>query len=383
MARIEIANDTTILKIRKFRGLNENPDGDTVLKQGEFAKMRNFRVTQDGHLQIRPGCKAVLSLTDALSAPNGTAGKTQVRGVWRGVVGGAERMLAVFGGHVWDIDPKAGTADDRGSVADEDTTFFGFGGKVYLLNGKEYLSWDGVAAGFTSVAGYVPLVQISTTPEGSGTQLEPLNRLTNERRVQFSPDGTAKKFKLPESEISAVTAVVLSGKKVSDYSAVLKDGEVELVSTPERGINSLEIYYTKGEHSYGEVSAMRFSELFNGSTDTRVFLYGDGSHRAIYSGIPYDTGQASADYFPALFEVAVGESNTPITALVRHYSRLMAFKPGSAWSIQYGSITLEDGSATPAFYVQPVNRQLGHEAPGQVSLVENSPLTIDEGNVYR
>ena len=42
-----------IISIKKFLGLNENPDGDTVLKRGELAEMRNFRITQDGHLQIR------------------------------------------------------------------------------------------------------------------------------------------------------------------------------------------------------------------------------------------------------------------------------------------------------------------------------------------
>ncbi len=387
MARITAGNDTSILKIRRFLGLNENPDGDTVLKPGELAVMRNFRITHDNHLQIRPGTKTVLSLADALSAVGGEDGggaaSARLCGVWRGSVSGMERTLAAYGGRIWEVDLLTGTAASRGTLEQDETTFFAFGGKVYALNGHEYLSWDGVEdTCFQPVEGYIPLVQTATAPEGDGTLLENLNRLTNKRRVRFSPDGTAKTFQLPQKNISAVVAVQLNGNAVDEYSHSLEGGTVTLTNAPEAGINTLEVTYAEGEDSRGDVVGMRYSELFNGSADTRVFLYGDGTNRAIYSGIPYDTGQPSADYFPALYEVAVGESNTPVTALVRHYSRMMAYKPSSAWVVQYGSVTLADGNTTAAFYVQPVNRQLGNEAPGQVKLVENNPLTLDVGNVY-
>lgn len=384
MARILAGSDTSILQIRRFLGLNENPDGDTVLKQGELAHMRNFRITRDNHLQIRPGTKTIASLADALEAAGGDKDTAALWGVWCGSAGGTEHILAAYGGHVWELDAETGAAADRGRLEQDETTFFGFDGKAYALNGHEYLCWDGTAdTQFRTVEGYVPLVQTATTPQGEGTQLEPLNRLTNKRRVRFSPDGTSKTFQLPETEIASVVKVLLNGEEITGYTAVPDKGTVTLGTPPTAGVDTLEVTYAKGEDARSEVTAMRYSELFNGSTDTRVFLYGDGSNRAVYSGIPFDTGRAGADYFPALYEVAVGEANTPVTALVRHYSRLMAYKTNSAWVIQYGSITLEDGNTTPAFYVQPVNRQLGNEVPGQVKLVENSPLALDEGGVYQ
>jgi hypothetical protein len=113
-----------------------------------------------------------------------------------------------------------------------------------------------------------------------------------------------------------------------------------------------------------------------------VFLYGDGTAKAIYCGVTED-GQASAEYFPDLYEALVGEANQPVTSLVRHYSKLLAFKTDSAYSIQYGSISLDSGLTTAAFYVLPVNRLLGNEAMGQVKLLENSPLTIDSKSIYQ
>lgn len=388
MAQITAKDNSSILKIKSFLGLNENPDGDTTLKVGEMAEMRNFRVTQDKHLQIRPGSKTLLSLADALSAlSEGTAGgesETRVYGVWRGIVGASEHILAVYGGHIWDIDTEIGSASNKGTCQNSEATFFGFGGKVYLLNGSEYKSWDGGSeTSFETVEGYVPLIQTATTPKGEGTLVENVNRLTGKRRVQFSPDGTAKVFQLPEKDINEVSSVKSGGEPVMDCTMNLKNGTVTFTAAPAVGTNTVEIEYRKGDGARSEVTGMKYSELFNGATDTRVFLYGDGTNRTIYSGVPYDTGKASAEYFPDLYEVAVGESNTPLTALVRHYSRLMAFKTDSAWTIMHGEIGLADDTSTAAFYVQPVNRQFGNEAPGQVMLLENNPLTLDAGSVYQ
>ena len=380
MASIGSGGSSSILKIHSFLGLNENLDGDTTLEHGEMAEMRNFRITADNHLQIRPGSKTVMTLA-AEDEPESST----LHGVWRGTVGGAEHLLAAYGGHIYDVDVGAGTKRDLGTAAAAETTFFAFGGKVYLLNGTDYKSWDGGAeTGFADADAYVPLVQISTTPAGAGTLLEGVNRLTGKRRVQFSPDGEAVTFQLPEKEIVSVDSVKVDGAAVTTgWTADTAKGTITFETAPAKGTNSLETAYTKGDGAAGEVKAMRFSELYNGSTDTRVFLYGDGSNRAIYSGIRYDTGEASADYFPDLYELRVGEKNTPITALVRQYARMMAFKPNSAWAVIYGTTGLDDGSTTAAFYVQPVNRQFGNEAPGQARLLENSPLTLDAGSIYQ
>lgn len=379
MATISNVNGNSILKIHAFLGMNENLDGDTTLQNGEMAEMRNFRITADNHLQIRPGSKTIMTL-----AAGGAAAGADVYGVWRGMVGGGEHLLAAYGGHIYDVDVDARTKRDLGTAAAASTTFFAFGGKVYLLNGADYKSWDGRAdTSFADVTPYVPLVQISTTPAGAGTLLEGVNRLTGKRRVQFSPDGTATVFQLPEKGIVGVDGVKVNGSAVTGWTADQAAGTITFSEAPAKGTNTVEATYTKGGGAPGDVKAMRFSELYNGSTDTRVFLYGDGSNRAIYSGIRYDTGEASADYFPDLYELRVGEKNTPITALVRQYARMMAFKPNSAWAVIYGTTPLDDGTTTAAFYVQPVNRQFGNEAPGQARLLENSPLTLDAGNIYQ
>lgn len=388
--QVKESNDTTLLSIRKFLGLNENPDGDTTIKVGELAELRNFRITQDNHLQIRPGTKAVLSLADALvdagaEIGEGT-GETRLHGIWHGMAGGREHTLAAYAGRIFAINAKEASARIVGTLTEEETHFFGFDEKVYVLNGHEYMVWDGGdETEFEEVAGYVPLVQVATNPAGDGELLEPVNRLTGNRRVRFSPDGAATVFQLPQKEVDAVLSVTINGEAAAadTYTIDIAAGTVTFTAAPAAGTDTVEIAYRKGSGAREEVCAMHFSELYNGSTDTRVFLYGDGSNRAIYSGIRYDTGEPSAEYFPDLYEIAVGDANTPVTALVRHYNRLMAYKTDSAWVIQYGTATLSDGTATAAFYCQGVNRQLGNAAPGQAKLLENSPLTLDGRSVYQ
>lgn len=383
MAQLAASNQNTILKIREFLGLNENPDGDTHIKTGELSECRNFTVTRDKHLRLRPGQKTTLNLKTAWDAldpkPSGVSSPV-LSGVWSGTLNGTRHTVASFGGVLWSISPSGGTPVKKGTCTQDSASFFGFGGKVYLLNGHEYLSWDGKAdSSFQTVEGYVPTVRTASAPQGGGTLLENVNRLTGKRKVKFSPDGTSTAFVL-EKEIDEVISV--EGTTIS-YTVNKTTGTVNFSSAPPLGVNTVVITYRKGNGEREQVTKMRYSEFYNGASDTRVFLYGDGTNKTIYSGMDLDKSAPTAEYFPDLFEASVGDENTPITAMVRHYARMMIFKTDSAWSMDYSTVTNALGQTSTVFLVLPVNRSLGNEAPGQVRLLENNPLSLAEKNIYQ
>lgn len=314
-----------------------------------------------------------------------------VRGIWSGFVGGREVLCAACNGHLWElynndivngIDSRENwSKTDCGNITtDEDVFMFGFDEKLYILNGSQYKVWDGTQ--MTDVVGYRPLVSVSVLPSGGGTQLEQVNKLTGAKRCRFSPDGEATDFYLPETGIASVDYVknVGTGQAITAYTADTAAGKITFTSAPEKGVNSLEVGWTHGTNAAAEIKAMRYGELYNGKQDSRVFLYGDGSNKSVYSGLDSD-GQPRADYFPDLNVCHVGDENTPITGMIRHYSKLLAFKLDSAYSISYDTITLVDGSVTAGFYVTPVNRDIGNCALGQVQLVENKPRTLDGRSV--
>ena len=367
MATVKTNDSTTIYKLTQWLGLNESPDGDTGLKLGEAAVMRNFRVTRENHLQLRPGY-----------APMCTFGSgSPVRGLWYGYVDETQHLLAACGGHLWDIDREDWSCTDLGGIEDGGTFFFGFGKKVYLLTGGEYYVWDGTNA-VTAVEGYIPVVVTAAPPEGGGTLLERVNLLTGKRRGVYSPDGTATVFQLPETDIDEVLSV--EGTDIG-WTADTETGTVTFESAPEKGVSTLTFTWKKGDGYREQVAKMRFAEIYNGATDARVFLYGDGTNRSVYSDLD-EFGQPSAEYFPDLNVMAVDSANTPITAMIRHYDRLLVCKSDSAYVTQYDTLSLETGEATAAFYTIPVNREIGCAAPGQARLVLNCPRTPFGRSVY-
>ena len=357
-----------IVPIRAWLGLNQSPDGDTVLKMGEAAVMRNWRLTAQGHLQVRPGYAPLCTLADG----------SPVRGLWQGNVGGEAHFLAACGGKVWKVDTAAGTALSVGEIRDGETFFFGFGGKVYILTGGEYYRWDGENS-VTVVEGYIPLVVTASPPEGGGAALERVNLLTGKRRARFSPDGESTVFRLPESGVDEVLSVEGTD---TGWTADTAAGTVTFSEAPEEGVNTLTVTYRKGVGERALVCGMTRAELYNGAADTRVFLYGDGTNRAVYSDLN-EYGVPDGEYFPALNELAVDSANTPVTAMLRHYDRLLVFKTDSVYTVDYGTMTLTGGEVTAAFTCTPVSRSAGCAGVGQAVLIENDPVTPSGADLYR
>lgn len=312
----------------------------------------------------------------------------KVQGLWSGTVAGAECMVAACDGKLWKI--HDGSDWCKVAIGTLTTTnrrihMFGYSGKLYIMNGLKYYEWDGTT--FKEVEGYIPLVVTNIVGINGGQTLEQINKLSPKRRVWITTDGTNKTFALPEKALASIDYIKDrsddSTVPASSYTKDATNGTVTFGTAPAAGVNSYEIGYSipSGETQRGEVEAMRFSELFNGENDNRVFLYGDGSNQAIYSGLDYD-GNPRADYFPDMNVLVIGEANTPITAMIRQYSRLVVFKTNSTYSVQYSVSTQADNTTIPVYYSTPVNRDLGNAPPGQVRLVLNAPYTVFGNDIY-
>lgn len=369
MAKFVANTSESIIKIGKFLGVNENPDGDTKLKMGEAAEMRNWRVTKDNHLQIRPGYSSIVTL-----------GTTSILDLWHGFVNGTEMTLAVCNGKLYSVNISAKTSSEIGSVTGSHAHIFGFDKKAYILTGSKYYVYDGTT--LSEVAGYRPLIATEVPPAGGGTTREQTNKLNGQRRVWFSPNGTATTFQLPETGLASIDYVTKrsDGSAIS-FTANTSTGVATTSAAPANGTDTIEIGYTVSTTYRSQVEAMRFCETYNGETDTRLFLYGDGSNKAFYSGLDYD-GTPRADYFPDQNEIAVDSSNTPITAMIKHYDRLLTFKTDGSFITTYGTITDALGNTLASFYTSPLNRAIGHVAPGQAVLVKNNPFTLFGRSVY-
>ena len=284
-----------------------------------------------------------------------------------------------------------------GDIGEEETSFFTFDKKVYVLSGK-YHSWDGTT--LTEVEGYTPLVFINTPPAGGGIIYDEINMLSSKKHQTFNGDGTSTVYHLAQnkaitgSNLASVDKVIVGTTEVSssDYTVDLELGTVTFTgTTPPQGMDNVDIYWTYDDGDRGIIEGMRFGTVFGGDLDTRVFLYGnpDYQNRTYFSGLEEVGGVKvpSVEYFPATQQVDVGQSNFALTDLTRQYDSLIATtnRPEAYYmtiSTESLSITLSDDSTTsrlvPSVGTFPLNEVHGNVAPGQGQLIDNYPVTLDK-----
>lgn len=363
------------------------------------------QVTENGVTKYRWYMRNVTAL------PAGTA-KSDVTALWSGHVNGVKMVVGAAFDRItliWDenrgfVFESLGTVSVSQEYGKERISFFGMSEKLYILTGADLYQWDGIGKSISTIDMYWPLAIVSVPPvatlpgAGGGVTLQQPNVFTPYIRAWLSPDGEGGMFGLPNMDSAAASQTVVkdlvTGQIIpkTDYDVVGGSSTgyfgVSFKSVPNAGENTIEVSYpSKGytvwpfEPGKGIFYGMRFVEMYNGQTDARIFLYGNGTNKIYYSGFD-ENGVPQPGYFSELNVISVGSENTPVTGLVRHYSRLIAFKEDEAYSIQYGTIALPDDTSTAAFYCTPINRNLGNEAMGQARLVLNSPYTLCGKDVY-
>ena len=390
MATLKGTSKQQTVSVSKFLGLYEAEDGDTQMKRGVSPSMNNYEVTENFHLRTRPG------FSPLFERRNHDGSMIPCKGVFRDgeslyVMFGADAYLYKKGTNGYSP-TKLGTLPYTGDTPPE-VTMFRFGDSVYFLNGYSYYSVECRVGQpmFSAVVPYIPIVVTGASPSGGGTELERVNMLTSQRRALFSADGTSKEYLLPEYslpdnpfvtvEINGADVPTKNYKVLNVEGAVPTQTKVVFNEAPAKGVNNVEILWEAASDSKALISAMRFVEKFNGATDSRLFFYGDGGN-VVYYTEPTQSGKLTGAYIPAMNEIAIGDGTSPVTGLMRHYGRMMAFKPGGTYSVSYDTITKPDGSVTAGFYVRTMHRSIGSDCMGQMAYVQNFPRTFCAGTLY-
>lgn len=387
------SSDTKMFTVDKFLGVNEAADGYTELKMGEASKMVNFFITDACNLEVRPGIRRVDFELERDPAP--------ILASWAGHMSEQEFLVvcdfAEGVDRLWMYVNDESDADGHRvyyrqdgalgltSAENAKVKIFPFGGKIYVMSSAKTVVYkDG---SFQEEAPYVPLVIVGADPAGGGTTLENLNLLSPLRRIDYSADGTSTTYVLPD-EATGVTAITIDNEAQTVDAAGSFDSSTHtftFAAAPVKGVGNVEFTYTT-DANVAEKNRMRIIncplvEAYNGSTDTRLFVAGDGTNMCYYTGVP-QSGEVTALYFPAMNEVAVDMSGSPVTGLRRHYSKLLVFKPDGTYTISYEPVTLVDGSTIAGFFLRAANREFGNDVLGQVQTVNNYPRTVTKNGIY-
>lgn len=370
--------------VTKFLGLNEAADGLRELALGQAAEATNWRVTDGNNITLRPGFTRAFAQLGQPAA------------LWSGYIKDKDYLIACFQ-HPEDAvtDVVAFTHDGEDFIQlGSKPVYHEYGAttvKLFPMFANVYLS---VGSQLWTVefddelhlekeSPYVPLVVTGASPAGGGTNLEQLNILSDNARVQYSADGTSTEF-VPPTNATGITHITVDN---APAEATFDKGtkKVAFAEAPVQGVNNVEITYLLDgslADARTKFANMPFVEAYNGPTDSRLFFYGDGSNVAYYTGVPMDMARGSVLYLPAANEISVDMSDSPITAATRHYNKLLFYKPDCTAIVTYEPTTLADGSTIAGFTMKTISKTVGNEPYGQVKLVKNSPRSISDGNLY-
>ena len=375
--------------VDKFLGINESGDGDTELKMGEASKMENFTITDAYNLSLRPGVRRLDFSTGRSPAP--------ILAAWAGFLNTEDFLVLcdfdqgqdrLFVYRKTEMDAHELVHHQSGALGLTEAqnamvSIFTFNGFLYVMSAKKTVVYE--SGEFVEKLPYIPLVIAGADPAGGGTTLENINLLTGYRRMNFSADGESTAYVLPAEAVGVVTVTVDNVEQANAGSFDSAAHTFNFTSAPVKGVGNVEITYSTdpeaAEAARMQILSCRLHEEYNGSTDTRLFIGGNGTNMCYYTGVTQD-GEATAMYFPAMNEVAVDMSGSSITGLVRHYSKLLVFKNDGTHSISYEPVTLTDGTTVAGFYLRPMNKEFGNEILGQVQTVNNYPRTITKDGLY-
>lgn len=388
--------DRKVYKVDKFLGLNEQADSETELKLGEAANINNFYITNGYNLKRRPGVvQAELPVAGEdetiMSFHTGTVKGKPWSGVLKAKNDGTGAVFAL------NFIDRYGNAEYKEKELEIDAInypvkAFYMGSSLWIVGRKAGIDtpeavlarvvFYGTEANLSGHA-HIPLVVTGASPSGGGSELDNVNILTTQIQLKYNGDGETKKYVLPDYVVLVDEYVVgVDGAPASGrYDA--KTHTFTFDEPPAKGVNNVSFLAFVSENTtkgaLEKFLNMKHTEAYNGSTDSRIFFYGDGTNVCYYSGIvDYEEGL----YIPLGNEIAADLSATAITGMTRHYSKLIGFQEDGAFEISYSPVTLADGRVIAGFYMHPLSREIGNEMDNQVQTVGNYPRTLHGGTLY-
>lgn len=223
---------------------------------------------------------------------------------------------------------------------------FIFNNRLYLIDGKHYLVYDGNTVRSVLDNAYVPTTYINIIPSGEnadiGKEYEQRNMLQPKFKHTFIADGETKEFYMNENELEEIAEVKLYGEATTEYTADLAAGKITFNAAPakpedkgytefyagievtaKRTFKSVSGVTEEREHIYELITECTIACIF----DNRVFLSGNPAYpnHVFYSGRNI-TGYVDPTYFGVYNYMQDGVGITPITGMIPVADSLMVLK---------------------------------------------------------
>lgn len=284
----------------------------------------NMISEQSGRPVKRFGYEKLLQLEDRI---NGIFKLVQ-KGVVKRVIHSGTKLF------LWNEDHT--TTQLYAGMNDQKSAAYQMDEKLWILDGKALLRYDGTSVVTAQSVAYVPTTSVLRSPSGGGDQYEPVNMLTPKRINEFAGDGTSTTYSLDMVDINTVEKVEQrndSGQwtQIPYASFEATTGKVLFSSAPPKptdGTDNIRITFSKDNSEYAQrVNKCTTAIIWGLGGFNRLFITGnpDYINMDFYSEITTDTRNAPT-YFPDTGYALAGQDNTKIIGYLRSGENLAILK---------------------------------------------------------
>lgn len=162
------------------------------------------------------------------------------------------------------------------------SVFLVFNNILYILDGKNYLYYDGEKIAPVKEIATIPTTTISREPRGGGTEYQPINVLQSRRKNQFVSDGVSTEYALDATDIdeSTVRVWINSTELIenTDFTVNRVIGTIKFNTAPEKSVlgnDNVIIEFSKTiEGYYDRIEKCSLGTVF----DNRIFFSGNKTY---------------------------------------------------------------------------------------------------------
>ena len=227
-------------------------------------------------------------------------------------------------------------------MAEQKSSMFVYGDKLYILDGTQYLVYDGTEC--KPVEGFIPTTTIGKPPSGGGTKHQDVNYLTGVRKNSFVANGESVEYVLDVENFDSdypVRVWVNDVEMLTGFTPKPTEGKVVFVTAPTEpntaGQDNVIIQFRRTVEGYRDkIEKCTLLEVF----DNRVFFSGnpDYPHVLFHSSLDDPTYCSDLDYYEE------GTSDSKIKSIVAGNNALWVFKePSQAnTTVFYHNPTIDD-----------------------------------------
>lgn len=349
-----------------FRGVDFGTD-HTLVADNRFPYAVNmYKDYVSGSGQ---GIETIPGFRRRFEAPNGG----RIHGIHTVKIDGVDKVLIHAGNTLYEWTSYSATEDDDVDSAvrtklfetmnDHDSVSIVINNRLYLLDGKNYLYYDGNDVHHVADNAYIPTTYINIIPAGEnadiGQEYEQRNMLSPCFKHTFIADGENKVFVMNEPNLDAIVSVKVYGTELATtaYTVNHEKGEIILSEAPgkpeDNGFPELyagveitakrPVYEAKSVIVKKNGEETTLAELKGYNTDDFVSMIETATiatifdNRIFFSGIEgrpnlllycsrNNTGQIDPSYIGVLNYMEDGIGTTPITAMLGVANSLLVLK---------------------------------------------------------